>query len=104
MFTAHSRNHKPAKDAIAIMTTPIRSVAVAMLMAAGFVSATKTIKTPRRIRITAERKTALLVSRLILFSNGTQVVELCPYWARLGPPGAAEGRPANRAVKNELHP
>jgi hypothetical protein len=68
-------HHKPAKDAIAIITMPTRSVAVAMLIA-GFVSMTKTAKMPRRIRITAERKTTLLVSLLILFSNGTQGVEL----------------------------
>ena len=75
--TCEPAHHKPAKDAIAIMTTPIRNVAVAMRMATGFVSATKTIKTPRRIRITAERKTTLLVSRRKLFSNGTLVAELC---------------------------
>jgi hypothetical protein len=69
---APAAHHKPAKDASAIIRTPIRRVAVAMLIAKGFVSATKTIKMPRRIMITAQRKTALLVSRLILFSNGTQ--------------------------------
>ncbi len=42
------------------MTTPIRSVAVAMLMATGFVSATKATKTPSRNRITPERKTTYL--------------------------------------------
>jgi hypothetical protein len=35
-----------------------------MLMATGFVRAPKTTKRPRRSSITAERKTALLVSRL----------------------------------------
>jgi hypothetical protein len=39
------------------MTTPIMNVAVAVLMATGFVNATKAIKTPRRTRITAERDT-----------------------------------------------
>ena len=58
--------HKRTKDAIAIITTPIRSVAVAMLTATGLASATRTIKTPRRIRITAERKTDFLVSRFML--------------------------------------
>jgi hypothetical protein len=68
-----------AKDAIAIMTAPITRVTVAMLLiATGFVSAIKAIKTPSRIRITAERETTLLVDRLIMFSNGTLFVELCP--------------------------
>jgi hypothetical protein len=53
------------------MTTPTINVAVAVLMATGFVNATKAIKTPTRTRITAERNTTLLVSRLIMFSNGT---------------------------------
>ena len=70
--------HKPAKDAMAIMATPIMKVAVAMLIATGFVSATKAIKRPRRIRINAERKTTFLVIRLIVFSNGTRLVELWP--------------------------
>ena len=39
------------------------NVAVAVLIATGFVNATKAIKTPRRTRITAERDTTLLVSR-----------------------------------------
>ncbi len=67
------------------MTTPIRSVAVDMLMATGFVSAIKAIKTPRRTRITAERAKTLFTSRLIMFSNGTQLVELCLNRARLAP-------------------
>ncbi len=37
-----------------------------MLTEAGFVSAANAMKTPTRIRTTAERKTALLVCRLIL--------------------------------------
>ena len=68
------------------MTTPIMNVAVAVLIATGFVNATKAIKTPRRTRITAERDTTLVVSRLIMLSNGTQLVELCPNRARPGPP------------------
>ena len=66
------------------MTTPIMNVAVAVLMATGFVNATKAIKTPRRTRITAERDTTLLASRLIMFSNGTQWVQLCPTGQDLG--------------------
>ena len=46
-------------------------VAVAISMAEGFVSVTKIIKMPRRMRTTAERKTDFLVSRLLLFSNDT---------------------------------
>jgi hypothetical protein len=42
-------DHKPAKDAIAIIATPIRRVAVALLNAEGFVRVTKTMKVPRRI-------------------------------------------------------
>jgi hypothetical protein len=48
-------HYKPAKDAIAIMATPIMNVAFAVLMATGFVNATRAIKTSRRTRITAER-------------------------------------------------
>jgi hypothetical protein len=37
-----------AKDAIAIMTTSIMNVAVAVPLATGFVNAAKAIKTPRK--------------------------------------------------------
>ena len=66
------------------MATPIMNVAVAVLIATGFVNATKAIKTPRRTRITAERDTTLLVSRLIMFSNGTQ-------WWSYAPTGQDQG-------------
>ena len=80
--------HKPAKEAIAIMARPTRSVAVAMVVAKGFVSVTKTMKMPRRMRTTAEREIAFLVSRLILFSNGTLWRGIAQP-GKVGPPGAA---------------
>jgi hypothetical protein len=70
-----------------------------VLMATGFVNATKATKTPRRTRITAERNKTLLVSRLITFSNGTQWVNLWPKRARLGPRGVGLGwAPASSAA------
>jgi hypothetical protein len=42
-----------------------------MLVAEGFVRASKTIKVQRSVRTDAERKTDFLVKRLILSSNGT---------------------------------
>ena len=55
-----------------------------MLIDKGFVSETKTKKMPRSIRTTADRRTALLVSWLILFSNGTLGGGLCPDGQDLG--------------------
>jgi hypothetical protein len=49
--------HKPAKEAIAIIATPTKSVPPAIRVAEGLVRATKTIKRPSRIRTSAERKT-----------------------------------------------
>ena len=55
-----------------------------MLIAEGFVSVTKTMKMPRRMRTNAKRETAFLVSPLKLSSDGTLWRSYCPTWQELG--------------------